>query len=98
MKKTTALLVAGALAFSGSLFAGEEIYKSKCFACHGTGAAGAPKVGDKEAWAPRIAKGMDTLLQHAKNGFNAMPPKGTCMECTDEQLKSTIEYMISQSK
>ncbi len=98
MKKTTALLAAGVMAFSGSLFADEAIYKSKCFACHGTGAAGAPKVGDKAAWAPRIAKGMDTLFQHAKNGFNAMPPKGTCMECTDEQLKSTIEYMISQSK
>jgi len=98
MKKTTALLVAGALAFSGSLSADEAIYKSKCFACHGTGAAGAPKVGDKAAWAPRIAKGMDTLLQNAKNGINAMPPKGTCMDCTDEQLKSTIEYMISQSK
>ncbi|RMG28121.1 MAG: cytochrome c5 family protein [Gammaproteobacteria bacterium] len=98
MKKTTLLAAAVALAVSGPLYAGEKIFKTKCFVCHGTGAAGAPKVGDKKAWAPRIAKGIDTLLKHAKNGYNAMPPKGTCMECSDEDLKSTIEYMISKSK
>ena len=99
MKKMTLTIAAVALAFSGSVFAsGEQIYKTKCFACHSTGAAGAPKIGDKKAWAPRIAQGMDVLFQHAKNGFKAMPPKGTCMDCTDEQLKSAVEYIVSQSK
>lgn len=81
---------------------GETLVKSVCFACHGTGAAGAPKIGDKAAWSARIAQGADTLLQHAKNGFQGktgvMPPKGTCGNCTDSELKSAIEYMTSQSK
>ncbi|MEZ5541595.1 MAG: c-type cytochrome [Pseudomonadota bacterium] len=76
----------------------ETIYNTKCMACHATGAAGAPKVGDKEAWAPRIATGMDALLASATNGKNAMPPKGTCMDCTADDLKGVIEYMTSQSK
>ncbi len=77
---------------------GKEVYQASCFACHGTGAAGAPKIGDQAAWAPRIDKGMDTLMQHTLNGFNAMPPKGTCMACSDEDLKAAVEYMISESK
>ncbi len=77
---------------------GKEIYQASCFACHGTGAAGAPKLGDQAAWAPRIDKGMDTLMNHAINGFNAMPPKGTCMACSDEDLKAAVEYMIAESK
>jgi len=77
---------------------GEEIYNSNCVACHGTGAAGAPKVGDAAAWAPRIAKGMDALLASATNGLNAMPPKGLCMACSDTELQAAINYMVSQSK
>lgn len=77
---------------------GKQIFDSTCMACHATGAAGAPKVGDKAAWAPRIAQGMDTLLNHAINGIRAMPPKGTCMTCSDADLKDAIEYMVSQSK
>ncbi|MFN2337928.1 MAG: cytochrome c5 family protein [Gammaproteobacteria bacterium] len=77
---------------------GKEIYQASCFACHGTGAAGAPKLGDQAAWAPRIDKGMDTLMQHTLNGFNAMPPKGTCMACSDDDLKAAVEYMIAESK
>jgi cytochrome c5 len=77
---------------------GEEIYNSNCMACHGTGAAGAPKVGDAAAWAPRIAKGMDALLASAISGLNAMPPKGLCMTCSDAELQGAIEYMVSQSQ
>jgi cytochrome c5 len=77
---------------------GEQVYNSNCVACHGTGAAGAPKFGDAAAWAPRIAKGIDTLLAHAKTGINAMPPKGLCMACSDDELKGAIEYMVSHSK
>ncbi len=77
---------------------GKEIYESTCFACHGTGAAGAPKFGDAAAWAPRIAQGMDTLLNNAINGLRAMPPRGTCGNCSDDDLKAAIEYMVENSK
>jgi cytochrome c5 len=77
---------------------GEEIYNGSCMACHATGAAGAPKLGDAAAWAPRIANGMDSLLANATNGLNAMPPKGLCMACSDADLKAAVEYMVSQSQ
>ncbi len=76
---------------------GEQVYSAVCMACHGTGAAGAPKVGDKAAWGPRKDKGIDTLLDHAIHGFNAMPPKGTCMDCSDDELKAAIEHMLGQT-
>jgi len=74
---------------------GEQVYQASCFGCHGTGAAGAPKYGDAAAWAPRKAQGMDVLFDHALNGFNAMPPKGTCMSCSDDELKAAIEHMVN---
>ncbi|MEN8206940.1 MAG: c-type cytochrome [Pseudomonadota bacterium] len=75
---------------------GLNIYQKSCQACHATGAAGAPKLGDKEAWAPRIAKGNDALLSSVKNGLKAMPPKGTCMSCSDDELHAAMEYMVGQ--
>ena len=86
---------AGEVAASRS---GEQVYNSNCLACHGTGAAGAPKLGDVAAWAPRIAAGMDSLIANAVNGLNAMPPKGLCMSCSDEELQATVEYMVSKSQ
>ena len=77
---------------------GEQVYQTNCIACHGTGAAGAPKMGDAAAWAPRIAKGIDALLVSATNGLNAMPPKGLCMDCSEDELKGAIEYMTSNSQ
>ena len=77
---------------------GEEIYNSTCLACHGTGAAGAPKLGDTAAWAPRIAAGMDSLVANATNGLKAMPPKGLCMTCSDAELLGAIEYMVDNSQ
>lgn len=77
---------------------GDAVYNVSCAACHGTGAAGAPKLGDAAAWAPRIAKGMDTLLGNAIKGLNAMPPKGLCMTCSEAELQAAIEYMVSQSR
>ena len=77
---------------------GQKIYKQSCQACHANGVANAPKPGDKAAWAPRIATGMDAMLATAKKGKGAMPPKGTCMGCSDDDLKAAIEYMVSQSK
>jgi len=77
---------------------GEEIYNSSCVSCHGTGAAGAPKLGDAAAWAPRIAAGMDSLLANAINGLNAMPPKGLCMACSDDEMQGAVEYMVENSQ
>ncbi|MBV1920122.1 MAG: c-type cytochrome [Pseudomonadales bacterium] len=73
-------------------------YDVKCFACHGTGAAGAPKLGDKEAWAPRVAQGIDTLYEHALSGFNAMPAKGACSDCSDDSIKAVVNYMVENAK
>ena len=75
---------------------GEKIYKASCQACHVAGVAGAPKLGDKDAWAPRIAKGNDALLSSVKNGLNAMPPKGGCMSCSEEELGAAVAYIVEQ--
>ena len=75
---------------------GEKIYQTTCHLCHATGVAGAPKLGDKEAWAPRIAKGMDALLSSVTNGLNAMPPKGTCMTCSEDDLRAAVQFMVDQ--
>jgi cytochrome c5 len=77
---------------------GEQIYNSSCVACHATGAAGAPKLGDAAAWASRIAAGMDSLLANAINGLNAMPPKGLCMACSEDEMKAVIEYIVNNSQ
>jgi len=75
---------------------GQNIYQKSCQACHATGVAGAPKLGDKEAWAPRIAKGNDALLLSVTNGLKAMPPKGTCMSCSEDELRAALEYMVGE--
>lgn len=77
---------------------GEAIYAAHCAACHATGAAGAPRVGDLAAWKPRIAKGKDTLLKHAVDGLNAMPPRGGCASCNDESIGAAIDHILNQSK
>jgi cytochrome c5 len=91
-------MAAGGDAASAEPKSGEEVYNGSCVSCHGTGAAGAPKMGDAAAWAPRIATGMDTLLANAISGLNAMPPKGLCMTCSDEELLAAIEYMVNNSQ
>ena len=77
---------------------GEDIYSSTCFGCHGTGAAGAPKFGDAAAWSTRMGKGMDAVVSNAINGFNAMPPRGTCGACSDDDIASAVKYMVDNSK
>lgn len=73
---------------------GPTVYNTYCTACHATGAAGAPIKGDAGQWAPRIAQGMDVLSEHAINGFNAMPAKGSCMDCSDDEIISAINYLL----
>jgi len=72
----------------------EDSYNKTCAICHAAGAAGAPKTGDEKVWKQRIEeKGMDTLVKNANKGINAMPPKGMCFDCSDEDFKALIEYM-----
>lgn len=68
-------------------------YSTYCIACHSTGAAGAPKVGDKAAWAPRLKGGVDALVASTKKGKGAMPAMGLCTNCTDEEMKELVVYM-----
>ncbi len=77
--------------------AGKTTYDTACFACHGTGAAGAPVVGKKDAWATRIEQGKDTLYKHALTGLNAMPAKGGNASLSDEDVKAAVDYMVGQS-
>ena len=89
----------GAVAAAGGApKSGEDVYKGSCQACHAAGVGGAPKFGDKGLWKDRIAKGMDTLHTHALGGFNAMPPKGTCMSCSDDEVKAAVDFMVKNSK
>ncbi|END3381927.1 cytochrome c5 family protein [Vibrio alginolyticus] len=73
---------------------GATVYGTFCIACHASGVNGAPKTGNADDWAPRIAQGKDTLVKHALEGFNAMPAKGTCMDCSDDEIIAAIDYMI----
>jgi len=102
-KIANVLMISAMLGASGSVLAadaatGEETYNSKCKVCHANGVAGAPKLDDKAAWEPRIAQGMDTLMANVTNGLRAMPPKGTCMDCSEADLKAAVEYMVEQTK
>lgn len=77
----------------------EATYNKTCATCHNAGVAGAPKLGSPEDWAPRIEKGKETLYNSAINGFPpAMPAKGMCFNCTDEELKALVDYMIEESQ
>jgi cytochrome c5 len=87
-----------ASAAGGAPRSGDAVYNGSCMACHGSGAGGAPKTGDKGAWAPRIAQGLDKLVEHAVGGFKGMPAKGLCMNCSDDEIKAAVEYMVKNSK
>ena len=84
------------VAAAESAFDAAAKYQMTCFACHSTGAAGAPVTGDSEAWAERMDKGMEAVMANAINGINAMPAKGMCMDCSDDNLVSLVEYMLDQ--
>ncbi|MFT5260375.1 MAG: cytochrome c5 [Saprospiraceae bacterium] len=81
---------------------GKDVFNSGCAACHASGIAGAPKVGDKNAWAARIAQDVETIYAHAIDGFQGstgvMPPKGGFMNLSDEEIILAVDYMIAESK
>jgi cytochrome c5 len=71
----------------------EAVFNKACAVCHMGAIPTAPLKGDKAAWEPRLAKGMDALVASVTNGLNAMPPRGMCMDCTAEDYKAVIEWM-----
>jgi cytochrome c5 len=81
---------------------GEQVYNQACVACHGAGVAGAPKFGDKAAWAPRIAQGMDTMHTHALQGYQGkagyMPPKGGRTDLSDQSVVNGVDYIVAAGK
>ena len=77
---------------------GEQVYNGACMACHAAGVAGAPKFGDKATWAPRIKTSEEALWNSLVHGKNAMPPKGMCMDCSDDELKEVLAYVIEHGK
>jgi len=72
-------------------------YQMSCNACHGTGAAGAPMLGDAAAWEARMEKGMEALMSNVINGVGAMPARGICMTCSDDDLQAIVNYMLAQN-
>jgi cytochrome c5 len=78
--------------------AGKQLYDTACMACHATGVAGAPRFGDKAAWAPRIQTGIDALTAAVVKGKGAMPPRGAAATATDAQLRAAVEYMVAAAK
>ncbi len=82
---------------------GPQVYREVCIACHAPpGVGGAPALGDRDAWAPRIAQGMETLVEHALRGFSSstggiMPRKGGRLDLSDEEVVSAVEYMVEQA-
>lgn len=76
----------------------KDIYDHNCKTCHQTGLAGAPKFGNKGDWAPRTSQGLDTLVKAAWSGIRGMPPKGNCFDCTEAEIKETVQYMTDASK
>ena len=108
IKPVGELVVAGATAVANGMVStasagdGKATYDKTCGVCHAAGVAGAPKLGDKAAWAPRIAQGNDILYSHAIKGYQGkkgfMPAKGGNASLTDADVKAGVDYMVGQSK
>ncbi len=89
-----------AVAVASGPRSGEDVFNAACMACHATGAGGAPMVGDVAAWADRIAKGNDALYDAGINGIagTGMIAKGGCMNCSDDEIKAAVDYMVAGSQ
>ena len=108
--KFVVILMASAFAFNGNAdeeqlaqssegFNAEQKYMASCFACHSTGAAGAPKVGAGMSveWEPRLFKVLDAVVQNSINVINTMPAKVLCFDFSDEDLRAIVQYMVDSS-
>ena len=92
------LVGARAVAQESENFDPKTKYQATCFACHGTGQAHAPVVGDTIEWEIRLEKGFNTLVQSTINGLNGiMPARGLCSDCTDDDLEAIVQFMIDES-
>ena len=94
----TAAAAAPAATAKGDAGKGKAVYDSACTVCHAAGVAGAPKSGDKTAWAPRLKTGTDALYTSALKGKNAMPPKGGNMSLADADVKAAVDYLVGLVK
>ena len=83
---------------SAAARSGEAVYSGACSACHAVGVAGAPKYGDKVAWAPRLEQGLAALVSSVTNGKGAMPPKGACGDCSSAELEASVNYLLDSVK
>lgn len=77
---------------------GDEIVSAVCSGCHGAGVMGAPMIGNKGQWGPRIAQGKPTLYQHAIGGIRGMPAKGGCASCSDDEIKAAVDVLVAKAK
>lgn len=91
-------LAKAAPATGGAPKDGATVYNAICGACHNTGAAGAPKIDDKAAWAPRVATGKDALVKSVLGGKGAMPPKGGGADLSDDEVKGAVDYILGKVK
>jgi len=89
----TAMVSAGGTGRSGS-----DIYGTNCMACHTSGIAGAPMMGDAVAWAERLEQGIETVYANAINGIRGMPMRGTCMDCSDDEVIAAIDHILDNSQ
>ena len=96
-ESSAAVQTVAAVGGAVDLAAGEKVYQSACFACHLTGAAGAPKIDDPAAWEPRLGQGMAGLVQSVTNGKGAMPPKGGFAHLTEDELRNAIQFMLDKA-
>jgi cytochrome c5 len=85
-------------ASAGVARSGADIYATNCIACHSSGVAGAPILGDVAAWSARLSKGIETVYSNAINGIGAMPARGTCMDCSDDEVIAAIDHILDNSK
>lgn len=87
-------------ASSGEPRSGQQVFDESCTTCHAGGMPNAPALGDAAAWGPRADKGIEELYNSAINGFNnnAMPARGLCMNCSDDEIKAAVDYMVENSK
>ncbi len=90
--------VSSSSASVGAARSGSDIYASNCIACHSSGVAGAPILGDVAAWTARLTKGVETVYTNAINGIGAMPARGTCMDCSDDEVIAAIDHILENSK
>ena len=77
---------------------GGDIYATNCIACHSSGVAGAPILGDVAAWSARLEQGLETVYTNAINGIRGMPMRGTCMDCSDDEVKAAVDHILGNSK